>query len=178
MFRLMYFYPELRVRHKPRAFHGGGGHKKFTRCDNPFMHPLETMLEVISAIMQWAFILVAATSPIVLNVWAWMRLRRPPVPEIGAPWQRRVAYLSLAINFFAYVLPLAVLVRNSSLLDSGRPVQAGELFDGRLMQDILMVFVAVSIVLAAIGPKYVRIQLILSPLLPFFFWMSLPAGFH
>jgi hypothetical protein len=36
--------------------------------------------------------------------------------------------------------------------------------------------VALSLALAALGPKYVRLQLILSPLLPFFFWISLPVG--
>jgi hypothetical protein len=126
------------------------------------VHLLETIREVISAIFQWVFILAAATSPIVLNLWAWMRLRRPPVPEIGPPWQRRVAYLSFTINFFAYVLPLAALIRNSGLLDSGRALQADELVDWRLLQDVLIASVALSVGLAALGPKYVRIQLILS----------------
>jgi hypothetical protein len=140
------------------------------------MHPLESIHVVISAIFQWIFILAAATSPIVLNVWAWIRLRRPPVPDRGRPWQRLLAYLALASNFLAYAVPLAALVRNYTLLNSGHPVYGGEVVDGRLMLEIMTAFVALSLVLAAIGPKYVRLQLILSPLLPFLFWISLPEG--
>ena len=140
------------------------------------MRLLESIHDVISAIIQWVFILVAATSPIVLDVWAWIRLRRSPVPYIGAPWQRRVAYLSLASNCCAYALPLAALVRNFTLLNSGRGGSAHGLVDWGLTQSILAAFVVLSLVLAAIGPKYVRPQLIISPLLPFFFWMALPVG--
>lgn len=140
------------------------------------MYPLGSIQEVVSAILQWVFILATATSPVALNVWAWNRLRRPPLTAIGSPWQRRVAYLSLASNFFAYALPLAALIRNLTLLNSGRPVSPDELVDWRLMQNIIAASVVLSLALAAIGPKYVRLQPILSPLLPFFFWISLPVG--
>jgi hypothetical protein len=134
------------------------------------MHPLESIQEVISAILQWVFMLAAAISPIVLNVWAWKRLRRPPVPDTSAPWQRRVAYLSLASNLFAYALPLAALIRNVTSMNADELVNWGH------MQIIIAAFVVLSLALAAIGPKYVRLQLILSPLLPFFFWICLPTG--
>jgi hypothetical protein len=134
------------------------------------MHPLESTQVVISAILQWVFMLAAAISPIVLNVWAWKRLRRPPVPGISAPWQRRVAYLSLASNLFAYALPLAALIRNVTSMNADELVNWGH------TQIIIAAFIALSLALAAIGPKYVRLQLILSPLLPFFFWICLPIG--
>lgn len=140
------------------------------------MHAYPSIQVVISAIFQWAFILAVATSPIALNVWAWILLRRPPVPDIGAPWRRRVAYLALAGNFFAYALPIAALVRNFTLMSSGRPVNADELVDGRHMQSVMACAVAVSLLLAIMGPKYVRLPLILSPLLPFLFSMALPGG--
>jgi hypothetical protein len=44
------------------------------------------------------------------------------------------------------------------------------------MQIIIAAFVVLSLAFAAIGPKYVRLQLILSPLLPFLFWICLPTG--
>ena len=140
------------------------------------MHPLESIQEVISAILQWVFVLAAATSPIVLNVWAWKRLRRPPAPDIGSPWQRRAAYLVLASNFFAYALPLLALIRNFTLMNSSRPVSADELVDWPLVRNIMTALVALSLALAALAPKYVRIQLFLSPLIPFLFWISVPIG--
>jgi hypothetical protein len=140
------------------------------------MHPLESIQMVISVILQWVFILAAATSPIVLNVWAWKRLRRPLVPDIGSPWQRRAAYFGLASNFFAYALPLLALIRNFTLMNSGRLVGAQELVDWPLVRNIMTASVVLSLVVAVLAPKYVRIQLFLSPLIPFLFWISLPVG--
>ena len=134
------------------------------------MHPLESIQEVISATLQWVFALAAATSPIALNVLAWKRLRRPPAPDIGSPWQRRAAYLGLASNFFAYALPLLALIRNFT-------VSAEELVDWPVVRNIMTASVALSLVLAVLAPKYVRIQLFLSPLIPFLFWISVPIGF-
>jgi len=133
------------------------------------MHPLESIQEVISATLQWVFALAAATSPIALNVLAWKRLRRPPAPDIGSPWQRRAAYLGLASNFFAYALPLLALIRNFT-------VSAEELVDWPVVRNIMTASVALSLVLAVLAPKYVRIQLFLSPLIPFLFWISVPIG--
>ena len=132
--------------------------------------------KVISVILQWIFILAAATSPIVLNVRAWKRLRRPPALEIGSSWQRRAAYLCLASNFFAYALPLLALIRNFILMNSGRPVSAEELVDWSPVRNVMTASVVLSLVLAALTPKYVRTQLFLSPLIPFLFWISLPVG--
>lgn len=140
------------------------------------MHPLESIQMVISVILQWVFILAAATSPIVLNVSAWKRLRRPPVPDTGSLWQRRTAYFCLASNFFAYALPLLTLIRSFTLMNSGRPVSAQELVDWPLVRTIMTASVVLSLVLAVLTPKYVRIQLFLSPLIPFLFWISLPVG--
>jgi len=140
------------------------------------MHLHSPTQVVISAIFQWVFILAALSPPIALCLWAWIRLRRPPVADIGAPWRRRVAYLALAGNFFAYALPWVALVRNFTLLNSGRTVYAEQLVDGRHMLNIMAAVVAISLVLAAMAPKYVRVPLIISLVLPFFFWMVLPVG--
>lgn len=140
------------------------------------MHPPESIQETISVVLQWGFIVAAATSPIVLNIWAWKRLRHPPVPDIGSSWRRRAAYLGLASNFFAYALPLLALIRNFTLMNSGRPVSANELVDWPLVRNIMTASVVLSLVLAVLTPKYVRIQLFLSPLIPFLFWVSIPVG--
>jgi hypothetical protein len=61
-------------------------------------------------------------------------------------------------------------------MNSGHPVYGDEFVNGRQMLNIMTAFVALSLVLGTLAPKYVRYQLILSPVLPFFFWISLPVG--
>jgi hypothetical protein len=153
-----------------------GTHKNIVRCDTSLMHLLASAQEVISAIFQWLLMLAAATSPIVLNVWAWIRLRRSPVPDTGATWQRRLACLGLASSSLAYALPLTALIRNSTLMNSGHPVDGKDLVSWRLVQNIMTASVVLSLILAVFSPKYVRIQLFVSPLIPFLFWISVPVG--
>jgi hypothetical protein len=140
------------------------------------MHFLESIRIVVSAIFQWIFFLAAATSPIALNVWAWQRLRQPPVPDSAKPWSRRVAYIGLASNFCGYALPLVAFIRNFTLLNSGRPVFAEQLVDGELILKVVAALFVLSLALGAIAPKYVRFQLMVSPLLPLLFLISLPVG--
>ena len=140
------------------------------------MHFLESIRIVVSAILQWMFILAAATSPIALNVWAWQRLRRPPVPDSAKPWSRRAACIGLVSNFCGYMLPSAAFIRNFTLMNSGRPVYAEQFVDWELILKVVAALFVLSLALGATAPKYVRFQLMASPLLPFLFWISLPVG--
>ena len=155
-----------------------GPTRRVTRGDGTILdvHILESIRGVVSAIFQWIFILAAATSPIALNVWAWRRLRRPPIPDRGTPLRRRSAYIGLASNLCGYALPLGAAIRNVVLATSGRPVRGDEFVDWNLIMMATVALLLLSLALGAIGPKYVRLQLMLAPVLPFLFWISLPLG--
>jgi hypothetical protein len=140
------------------------------------MH-FSTISELISAIFQWIWIFMAAVSPIALNVWAWRLLRHGATDNLDASRKRHAAQLGVAANLVGYALPIAALVRNVYLMSSGgRMVSAGELGDFRLVQEIMVVVLILSISMAALGPKRTRIQLMVSAVIPFVFWMSIPIG--
>jgi hypothetical protein len=123
--------------------------------------------EVVSAIIQWALILVVAIFPIVLNVDAVRRLRRSTVIGNSVSWRRRAAHVGAASNVFLYALPVALLIHN---------VIVNAPWDWDPVQDAMVALFLLSIVLAIVGPKNVRPQLIIGVLLPFFFWLLLPRG--
>jgi len=123
--------------------------------------------EVVSAIIQWALILVVAVLPIVLNVVTVRRLRRSAVVGNRFSWRRRAAYVGAASNVFVYTLPVALLIHNV-IVDAP--------WDSDLVQDAMVALFLLSIVLAIVGPKNVRAQLIIGVSLPFFFWLLLPRG--
>ena len=123
--------------------------------------------EVVSAIIQWALVLVVAIFPIALNVDAVRRLRRSTVVGERFSWRRRAAYVGAASNVFLYALPITLLIHN---------VIVNAPWDWNPVQDALVALFLLSIVLAVVGPKNVRPQLIIGVLLPFFFWLLLPRG--
>ena len=120
----------------------------------------------VSAIIQWALILVVAVLPIVLNVDAIRRLRRSTVVGNRFSW-RRAAYVGAASNVFLYTLPITLLIHN---------VIVNAPWDWNPVQYAMVAMFLLSIVLAIVGPKNVRPQLIIGVLLPFFFWLLLPRG--
>jgi len=122
--------------------------------------------EVVSATIQWALILVVAVLPIVLNVDAVRRLRRSTVVGNRFSWRRRAAYVGAASNVFVYALPVTLLIHN---------VIVNAPWDWDPVQDAMVVLFLLSIVLAIVGPKNVRPQLIIGVLLPFFFWLLFPS---
>jgi hypothetical protein len=116
----------------------------------------------VSAIIQWALILVVAVLPIVLNVDAVRRMRRSAVVGSRFSWRRLAAYVGAASNGFVYVLPVTLLIHNMIV---NAP------WDSDPVQDAMVALTLLSIVLAIVGPKNVRPQLIIGVLLPFFFWL-------
>lgn len=140
------------------------------------MHLVESIPVLIFTLTQWIFILAVVTLPVLLNIWAWRLLRRWAVHDIDKPWKRRVAYLALASNCCVYALPWVAFIRNFILINSGHPVNADELIDGELIVKVVGALCVLSISLGAIGPKYVRFQLMFSPIIPFIFLIALPVG--
>src|SRR6267154_863349 len=134
--------------------------------ENVPMQGIEFLVEVVSAVIQWAMILVVAVLPIVLDVDALRRLRRSAVVDNKFSWRRRAAYLGTASNVFVYALPVTLLIHN---------VIVNAPWDSDPVQDAVVALVLLSIVLAIVGPKNVRPQLIIGVLLPFFFWLLFPS---
>jgi hypothetical protein len=121
------------------------------------------------AIIQWATVLVVAVLPLALLVDAVRRLWRASVVGSNASWRQRSAYVGAASSLFVYALPVMLLIHNMFVI-SNAPWRSA------LIQYAMNAFVVLSVVLAIVGPKNVRPQLIISALLPFFFWLFVPRG--
>lgn len=131
------------------------------------MQHIEFLVEIVVAIIQCIVTLVVAVLPIVLDVHAVRRLRRSAVADNRFSWRRRAAYLGAASNVLVYALPVTLLIHN---------VIVNAPWDSDPVQDALVALVPLSIVLAIVGPKNVRLQLLIGGLLPFLFWFLLPRG--
>ena len=131
------------------------------------MQRIKFAVDIISGVIQFGMVLVFAVFPIILDVDALRRLRRSSVVDNKLSWRRRAAYLGAASNVFVYALPVTLLIHN---------VVVNAPWDSDPFQDALVSLVLLSILLAILGPKNVRPQLIISALLPFFFWFILPGG--
>jgi hypothetical protein len=118
----------------------------------------------MSAIIQWGIVLVVAILPIALVVDAVRRLRRSNVS-----WRQWSAYVGAVSSLSVYALPVLLLIHNMLVISSA-PWRSGPTLYA------ICALVVLSIVLAIVGPKHVRPQLIISALLPFFFWLFVPRG--
>lgn len=125
-------------------------------------------MEIIFAIIQWAMIIVVAFLPIALDVDAVRRLRRSSAADSTSPWRHRAAYVGVGSNIFVFGLPITLLVHN---------IIVNSPWDSDPIYSAMAVLVALSIVLAVVGPKYVRPQLTIGALLPLLFWSTLPGAF-
>lgn len=119
---------------------------------------------------------IEASLPLGLNSAALWRLLRPAKPCAIAPWRRLFAYLALAANFLAYVIPWAGFVYMYILLKPGRPVYASEMINGMLVLNVSICIAALSFVLGALSFGRVRILLMLSAVCIAYFWLSIPRG--
>jgi hypothetical protein len=115
-------------------------------------------------------------APIVLNAFVWWRLRHAPVGDTSPPWRIRIAHLGLWTNSSAYVIPWAQILYTFILLNSGRPVPADDLIDGRVVVGISVALAALSGMFGAASPKHVRIPLLLSAVSVACLWLSIPMG--
>jgi len=127
---------------------------------------VQLLVEIISAIIQWTVIIGMAFLPIVLDVDAVRRLRRTPDSDSRASWRHRAAYVGAASNILVFGLPITLLVRN---------IIVNSPWDSDPIYVAMTVLVVLSILLAIVGPKYVRPQLIIGVLLPFSFWLIFPS---
>jgi hypothetical protein len=118
----------------------------------------------MSAIIQWGTVLAVAVLPIALVVDAVRRLWRS-----NGSWRERSAYVGAASSLFVYSLPVLLLIHNMFVISSA-PWRSAPI------QYAMNAFVVLSMVLAIVGPKNVRAQLIISALLPFFFWLFVPRS--
>lgn len=122
--------------------------------------------DIISAIIQWTVVIAVAFLPIALDVDAIRRLRKSPAADGKASWRHRAAYVGAASNVCVYGLPITLLVHN---------IIVNTPWDSDPVYAAMTVLVVLSIVLAIVGPKYVRPQLIIGVLLPFLFWLIFPS---
>jgi hypothetical protein len=136
-------------------------------CENRFVPRIPFPVEVISVLIEWTVIITVAILPIVLDVDALRRLTRSPTADSRASWGHRAAYVGTASNIFVYGLPITLLIHNIIV---NSPWDSGPIYDAMTALFVL------SMVLAIVGPKHVRAQLIIGVLLPFFFWLALPRG--
>jgi hypothetical protein len=120
-------------------------------------------------------VVLAVLSPIILNVYVWRRLRHG-AGETAAPWRRSIAYFGLATNFLAYAIPWTGFIYMYLLLHQRRVVSADEMIDGRVVVEISVGLAALSLVLGVLGPKSVRVQLVISAVIVGAFWLSIPMG--
>jgi hypothetical protein len=123
----------------------------------------------MSAIIQWATVLVVAVLPVALVVDAVRRLWRAPVLGSNASWRQWSAYVGAASSLFVFTLPVMLLIHNM-FVSSNAP------WRWEPFQYAMTACVVLSIALAVVGPKNVRPQLMISALLPFFFWLLVPRG--
>ncbi len=132
------------------------------------MQRVDLLREIISAIFQWTWVLLAAVLPIALDIDVVRRLRRSRAVDSNASWRQRAAYVGAASNVLVFALPITFLIHNVMV--------TAPWWDWRPFQDALVAAFALSIALAIVGPKYVRAQLTIGVLLPFFFWLIVSSS--
>jgi hypothetical protein len=123
-----------------------------------------------------AIFIVEVLLPVALNISVWWLLRHPAIPGTTEPWRKRSAYFGLGFSSLAYVLPWLLILYTYVVFHRNRAVDASQLISGVLVLQISLVLAAISFVLGAIGPKSVRIQLMLSAAAIALLWMSIPIG--
>jgi hypothetical protein len=126
--------------------------------------------------VQLLLLLLDVFLPIALNVYVWRRLRRMAVGDTTAPWRKSVAYVALATSSLAYAIPWAGFIYMYLLLHRGRAVSADEMINGQVVVEVSIALAALSLVLSPFGPKYVRVQLMISAVTVGLFWLSIPLG--
>jgi len=127
---------------------------------------VQLLVQIISAIIQWTVIIALAFLPIVFDADAVRRLRRSPAADSRASWRHRAAYVGAASNILVFSLPIMLLVHN---------IIVNSPWDSDPIYVAMTVLVVLSILLAIVGPKYVRPQLIIGVLIPFSFWLIFPS---
>jgi hypothetical protein len=128
---------------------------------------IEFGVETISAILQWTVILVGVALPVVLDADAVRRLRKSPVFDSRASWRKRAGYLGAASNTLVYALPIALLIHN---------VVTVHFWDSERFTAAFAALFVLSMALAVAAPRYVRPQLIIGVLIPFFLWLCVWAS--
>ena len=121
--------------------------------------------------MQLILFLIALVLGSAMNVIVWRQLRRVTVADAPASWRRLVAYLGIATNSFAFAIPAGHLIYTSILLNGHRLAYAPDTFNGLLVTRVSCVLALLTLVLAAMSPKNVRLQLMFSAGILICFWL-------
>jgi hypothetical protein len=124
--------------------------------------------------VQLVLFLIAIVLASAINIMVWRRLRRVTVGDAPAPWRRFAAYLGILTNSLAYAIPAGHLMMTSILLSGHRILYAPHTFDVVLVARVSVALGLLTVVLGAISPKKVGVQLMFSALILFSFW--LPVG--
>ena len=122
------------------------------------------------------FFVIVVFLPVALEIVVWLRLRDKTVGDISTPWRKQIAYVGLATNCLAFAMPWGLFLYNYILLNRGRPVSGDEMIDVSLVAKGSLALAALSLALGILGPKHVRILLILSALSVGCFWLLIPVG--
>lgn len=121
-----------------------------------------------------ALFLCLLVLPVALDINIGRRLRHAGAN--GERWRSRVALVGLIANCLAYLIPWGLLAYNVLLLGSGRPVSGSELVDPLFPLGLSLVLAGMSVIMGAIAPKYVRVQLVLSGICIVLLLLSIPMG--
>ena len=126
--------------------------------------------------MQLLLFILVVLLPIALNVDVWRRLRRGALGDTSAPWRRSIGYVGLATNSLAFAIPWGGFIYMYILLHRGRTVSADAMINGPLVVEVSVALAVLSLIFGAVGPKYVRVQLMISAVIVGCFWLSVPMG--
>jgi hypothetical protein len=118
--------------------------------------------------------LIALVLGSAMNVIVWRQLRRVTA-DAPASWRRLVAYLGIATNSFAFAIPVGHLIYTSILLNGHRLAYAPDTFNGLLVTRVSSVFALLTMVLGAMSPKNVRLQLMFSAGILICFWLPVDS---
>jgi hypothetical protein len=121
--------------------------------------------------VQLILFLVALVLASAMNVIVWRQLRRVTAGDAPASWRRLVAYLGIATNSLAFAIPAGHLIYASILLNGHRLAYAPDTFNGLLVARASVAFGLLTMVLGAMSPKNVRLQLMFSAGILFCFWL-------
>jgi hypothetical protein len=124
--------------------------------------------------VQLILFLIALVFASAMNIMVWRQLGRVTAGDAPASWRRFSAYLGTVTNSLAFAIPAGHVIYTSILLNAHRVAYARNTFDVVLVARVSCALALLTLVLGTMSPKNVQIQLMLSALILFSFW--LPVG--
>jgi hypothetical protein len=125
--------------------------------------------------VQLILFLIALVFTSAMNFMVWRQLRRVTAADAPASWRRFAAYLGIVTNSLAYAIPAGHLIYTSILLNGHRVAYAPNTFDVVLIARVSVALGLLTVVLGAVSPKIVGVQLMFSALILFSFWLPVDS---